>query len=286
MINKKVLDQNKLLVKCENLILGDEINILMVTDVHRDSIYHNKYLLKKHFDEAKEIGAFIFSNGDWFDVMGCHKDPRSKMQDVRPEFIKNDESYLDLVIEESYEFLKPYRNNLLGFGYGNHETAILKHRDTDPLKRLVDLLNAGYDDDIFVSRYFGFLFFHLSQKSGCRVRQFNIMHHHGYGGSAKRSKGVLNVDLDSQQFPFVDVHFSGHTHQKWMVPSISHQLNRMYEIKEKKQFHVKGGSYKKTLGKNMGWEVEKGFNPTPQGGWWINAKYRDKGIELTIKEAN
>lgn len=260
-------------------------SFLFITDVHRDSKYHNHKLLKKHLDQAKDKGAYVFSNGDWFDVMGCFKDPRSKGQDIKPEFLQSDRSYLDLIISESYEFLKPYRNNLLGFAYGNHETAILKHRDTDPLRRLVYLLNQEKGHEILLSQYYGFLFLNFEQKSGGGVRTKNIYHHHGYGGNAKRSKGVLNVDLDSQQYPFADVVFTGHTHQKWMVPQLTHKLKQNLEITQHQQYHVKGGSYKDSFGKGFGWEIEKGMTATPQGGWWIDFTYDCNDIHIEVTEA-
>jgi len=285
MITRKQLSKNKMLIDVLGIKSGFELDLLMVTDVHRDSKYNNRKLLKKHFDEAKEKDALIFSNGDWFDVMGCYKDPRSQSADVRPEFIHPTRSYLDLIIEESYEFLKPYKKNLLAFGYGNHETAILKYRDTDPLRNLVTILNASPGDDILLSQYFGFLFFKFRHINGGHVRRKNIFHHHGYGGSAKRSKGVLNVDLDAQQWPFADIIFSGHTHQKWCVPELLHTLGKDYEISQKKQYHIKGGSYKDSFSTSMGYEAEKNLTPTPQGGYWIKFKYYSKEIHIEIKEA-
>lgn len=271
---------------------GYRQSFLFITDVHRDSKYHNHKLLKKHLNEAKNKGAYIFSNGDWFDVMGCYKDPRSKGQDIKPEFLKSDRSYLDLIVEESYEFLKPYRDNLFAFGYGNHETAILKHRDTDPLRRLVMILNqVKGENDIMMSQYFGFLFFRLRREtSRGGTKSKCIHHHHGYGGNAKRSKGVLNVDLDSQQYPFADAIFTGHTHQKWMVPQLTHKLKQTLEIDQHYQYHIKGGSYKNSFQKAFGWEVEKGFSPTPQGGWWIDLVHDRNGdehlINIEVSEAN
>lgn len=267
--------------------VGRRQKLLMVTDAHYDSHYCDRKLLKKHLQEAKDEDAVIFFNGDLFDVMGCYKDPRSKSADVRPEYIRNDNSYLDLVITDVYEFLKPYAENIALMAYGNHETAILKHRDTDPLKRLVFLLNRHTKKDILLSGYKGVMKIKMGKNEGGTSDCFYIVHHHGYGGNAKRSKGVLKADLEQALYPFADIIFSGHTHQKWYVPLNAYRITQKEEIVLKKQYHLNGGSYKDTSDKSMGFEVEKGFNPTVSGGWWIDfhlrGDRRDKVI--TIREA-
>ena len=135
---------------------GKKLPILLVSDVHFDSRDCNRELLKKHFDEIKKQNGLIFCFGDWFDVMGCHKDPRSKGQDVRPEYLKQDKAYLDLIIQDSFEFLKDYP--IAFMSYGNHETAIIKHRDTDILNTLIFLLrNSG--KQVYKGGYSGYISF-------------------------------------------------------------------------------------------------------------------------------
>ena len=61
-----------------------------------------------------------------------------------------------------------------------------------------------------------------------------------------------------------------------------------HEVVLKTQYHIKGGSYKNTDTKMMGWEVEKGMHKaTPQGGWWINTSLDSyhKGLVFDIVEA-
>lgn len=245
-----------------------QIPILALTDVHYDSKYCDRKKLKAHLDEMIRRDGYCFFNGDLFDVMGCYKDPRSKSEDVRPEYISSSTSYLDAVITDVYEFLKPYADRILFIGYGNHETAILKHRDTDPINRLIHLLNQG-GHNILKSMYYGVARFRF-QRNGRSMNDIYLVHHHGYGGNAKRSKGVLNVDLNSQRFPFADIYFSGHIHQKWQVPVTQEQINQVDELSTKEQIHICGGCYKGLdKPKNMGWAVEKGMSPSVTGGWFI-----------------
>jgi len=245
-----------------------ELSLLALTDVHYDSKICNRKLLKKHLDLAVKKDGYIFFNGDWFDVMGSKGDPRSKPKDIRPEYYAHG-SYLDLVIEDSYEFLKPYKDRILFMGYGNHETAMMSHHDTDPIRRLVSMLDAN----ILTSKYYGVARFRFHHK-GTIVRNKYLVHHHGFGGNAKRSKGVLNVDLNSQRFPFADVFYSGHIHQMWDVTTTIETINANDKLNTKNQIHLCGGTYQGLLDKplTMGWPVEKGMNPSVTGSWFINFK--------------
>jgi len=81
---------------------------LLLSDVHYDSLSCDRKLLKKHLDQAKEHNAQVLIFGDWFDVMGCYGDPRSKSNEIRQDYMSKDFSYLDMVIEDSIEFLQPY----------------------------------------------------------------------------------------------------------------------------------------------------------------------------------
>jgi hypothetical protein len=42
-------------------------------------------------------------------------------------------------------------------GYGNHETAIIKNLETDPLQRFVDLLNYTNKTSVYTGGYGGWL---------------------------------------------------------------------------------------------------------------------------------
>jgi len=187
---------------------------LLLSDVHYDSLHCDRQLLKKHLDQAKEYNAQVLIFGDWFDVMGCYGDPRSKSNEIRQDYMSKDFSYLDMVIEDSIEFLQPYADNILLISEGNHETNIKKRHDTDPLKRLLDGLHA-YNPNICRGRYTGWVLFENKYKKGSHNRTFKLHYHHGFGGNAKRSKGMLDVQLEAMRYPDADILCRGHDHQKW-----------------------------------------------------------------------
>jgi len=237
------------------------------SDVHFDSRKCDRKLLKKHFDACKEENGLIILNGDTLDVMGATRDPRSIANDIRPEYNREDVSYLDAVIFDLYEFLKPYKDNILMIAYGNHETNIVRRQQTDPLKRLHQLLG---NKDIILGGYQNAIKFQFKiHKDGAAASSVWFLHH-GMGGGAKRSKGILSADLLASQFPFADVISCGHDHNKWHFPlSVSDVNFKTSKWKTKRVEVLRTGSYKKKSD-SQGWEVEKGFNKPTLGGYKVN----------------
>ena len=45
---------------------GDELNLLLISDIHWDNPKCDRVLLKKHLDIAKEMNAGVIVNGDFF----------------------------------------------------------------------------------------------------------------------------------------------------------------------------------------------------------------------------
>lgn len=271
----------------------DSLPLLIISDIHYDSLQCDRDSLKKHLDQIQEKNGKILIIGDWFDVMGCHKDPRSKAADIDPRYIQRGRSYLDLVVEDSYEFLKPYTENLELITYGNHETSILKYRDTDPLERLIFLLNQG-KHTVHKGAYAGWILCQLSRKGSPKAKTaFNISYHHGKGGNAKRSKGILYSQLDAMEFPDAHLIVSGHDHNKIYDPSNVRKRIRGDGKTYKDTVHwLKTGSYAKSPD-DFGYVVQSGFMGKRMGGWFCDLDYVRKKkdgketcyIEPTIYEA-
>lgn len=271
--------------KRNNIIFTDtklsELDLLICSDIHFDSLKCDHASFKAHLDTIKEKNGQIIIVGDMFDVMGCHKDPRSKAADINPKYLQRGRSYLDLVVEDTYEFLKPYKENILTITYGNHETAILKHRDTDILDRLVYLLNQHPGKQVIKGDYAGWVLINMVRKGSNDTRQFRIAYHHGKGGSAKRSKGILYSQMDAMEYPDAHMIVSGHDHNKLYDPSnvrrrIAGQKN-MYTYNDTVHW-LKTGSYKRSSD-SMGWEVEKGFHPKRLGGWFVKLTYTRQQVK-------
>ena len=112
---------------------------LLRSDAHHDSAACDREFEIQHLELAKERKAHILDFGDIFDAMQGRYDPRRSYPDMRQEYadamIKNGSSYLDLIVNDAAKFYKPYRLMWLLQGYGNHETSIQKHIDTNLIER-------------------------------------------------------------------------------------------------------------------------------------------------------
>lgn len=246
------------------------------SDIHLDSLKCRRDLLKKDLDEVKDAGGLIFIYGDLLDVMGSFGDRRLKREGVDPQFIVKGRTYIDVVCEYAVDFLSPYRENIAFMSYGNHEMTILDFHDTDPLRRIVYTLNQDHKTNIGLGQYTGWLLFKRHSESG---RDYRLNYHHGFGGNAKRSKGMLNVQLEVMRYPDADILVRGHTHQKWFDPSTARQRISQNGIQFKdKVKYIQMGAYKDGLSDGYGgFENKKNFNPTDIGGWNVHFEWSRVG---------
>lgn len=256
---------------------------LFISDVHFDAVKCDRERLTRHLDQAKKDGAAVFVFGDWFDLMQGKYDPRGTYSDLRPEY--KSITYLDDVIEDTVRFLDLYKGTIKFISRGNHETNIEKRLHTSPLDRVAALHNNS-GGDIVIGGYSGWLLVQMirNEKSAASSK---IHFHHGFGGNAPRSKGVLAVDLDQMQFPDADVIVRGHTHQKWHVPVVVDRITDYGNHYQSRVHHLRTGSYKKLGDRFGGWATEKGFNTPTLGGWWLTMErnLKPEGLRWKIEEA-
>ena len=243
---------------------SNPFSVLQVSDIHIDSIKCDRKLFKKHLKEAEEREALVFINGDLLAVMGCARDPRSSYSDIRPEYLVT--NYLDAVIEDVIEMLSKYKVEYF-IGHGNHETNIFQRMHTDVTKRVVEGLK-GKGLAATMGGYSGWMIYTLRRNiNGGRIplKQF---YHHGYGGNAPRSKGILKVDINMKNHPDANIITTGHDHNNWYLPVTVQRLNKQFKVHNSVVHNIDTGSYKKLGDGFAGWATEKGFaNPT-LGGWW------------------
>jgi len=261
---------------------GETWHTLQISDVHFDSPKCDRILLTKHLKEAETLGAFVVINGDLLDVMGAKKDPRSNYSGIRPEY-KVDQ-YLDSVIEDCIEYLAKFKLSYL-INRGNHETNILKRMHTDPTERIVQgLKGKGVNCDS--GGYSGWIRWKFDGAS----RLSKLQHyHHGYGGNAPRSKGVLGIDIDMKKFPDADIITRGHDHNKWYVPQRVQRISNKMAVSIEEVHNLRTGSYKELGDGFGGWAIEKGFDHPSLGGWWVSFKHHQQNrvhrMDIQVREA-
>lgn len=249
-------------------IEGKSSKLAIISDVHWDNPKCDRKQLKRHLEYCKEHGIKVFINGDFFCLMQGKYDPRRSKKDILPEH--NKANYIDAVIEDAVNWWSPYADLLTVVGYGNHETAIIKNLETDPLQRFVDLLNYTNKTQVFTGGYGGWLIFKMNHSGGHFTK--NIKYFHGSGGGGIVTKGAINLTRSLEMYENMDVFIMGHIHENSSRNDVRESLayntgKRTYEL-QKKNIHLAiCGTYKEEYGDGaFGWHVERGAPVKPTGG--------------------
>lgn len=245
---------------------------LMISDVHWDNPKCKRDTLKKHLEDAIKQGAKVVINGDFFCLMQGKYDPRRNKKDILPEH--NVANYLDAVIEDAINWWSPYAEHILWIGYGNHETAIIKNTETDPLQRFVDLLNYKNKTSIQVGGYGGWWKIRMIHGAN-RHLTFNVKYYHGTGGGGAVTKGVIQNNRMGVMIAGADCIWMGHVHELYHVidgqESLENHSKRGYFVKHKYVHHIRTAAYKEEYGAgDFGYHIEKGRPPKPIGGYMLS----------------
>ncbi len=249
---------------------SDSANFMLVSDVHLDNVHCDQSLFKLHLEQAVEEDAHIFDGGDYFCGMQGRYDPRADKSQLRPELQTND--YLGALVKYNCGFIQPYAKRIILMRKGNHETSILRHNQLDLNQSLVAMLNDRTGSNIMAGGYSGWTFFRCkrAQQKGC-IKMFA---HHGYGGAAPVSRGLIQTNRMAVWLPDADIVWTGHTHNEWVVPIGRRRINGHGTVWNDEQLHVKTPGYKVNPPDGQeGWETERGFAPGTVGCAMLKISY-------------
>jgi hypothetical protein len=270
-------------------LIGIEVKIAMLSDLHWDNPHCDRDMLKRHLDYCLEEDIPVMINGDMFCLMQGRGDNRRNKSDIRPEH--NNTKYLDSIVETAIEWFLPYANIIKLIGYGNHETAVIKWQETDILQRFVDLLNYKAGSNIHTGGYGGWLVVRQSSnKNNTTSFSTKIKYFHGSGGGGIVTKGAINLTRALETYENFDVFSMGHIHENSCRNDVRDTLeqhpNSGYTLKQKQLHLMLTGTYKEEYGDgSQGWHVERGAPIKPLGGRILTIKcIRERsGEKKTIK---
>ena len=247
-----------LTLRHDGIAAGWEQRYLLISDVHFDSPHCDRRLLTKHLEQAKAGGAGVLVIGDWFDAMQGKNDKRAHKEGTRKEDKKD--AYFDGLVDHSAEYLEQYAANVVMMGKGNHETAIIKHNETDLLARLCKQLGTCH------MGYSGFvrLMFDINNKRTQRRLYF----FHGSGGGGPVTKGVIQTNRRAASVE-ADIFVTGHIHEAWALENVVLKLSDKGVPYQSTQLHIQLPTYKQEYTLRGGFHIEKGRPPKPLGGYWL-----------------
>lgn len=236
---------------------------LLMSDVHFDSPHCDRRLLTKHLEQAKVDDAGVICVGDWFDAMGGKNDRRANKSTIRDE--DKVDNYFDALVDSASEFLEPYRAQLVMMSDGNHESAIVKHNETDLLERLCRQLGTHH------AGYSGFIRFMFQGEKGKRTTR-RYYWHHGYGGGGPVTKGVIGNQRRATMVD-ADIFHTGHVHEAITEEFVRVKMNDSGRVYLATELHIITPGYKQEYDMRGGFQLEKGNAPKPTGAYWLEFEY-------------
>jgi len=244
------------------LTAGDKTGILYMSDIHWDAKTCNRTLLKKHLDKAKENNWGVVIAGDVFDAMQGKFDPRRNMDELRPELQVG--NYFDELINLATEWFAPWASIIHLASYGNHETSIIRHNNTDLLERWVYSMRTVNKSPVVKGGYgtWHMLRFMSGKKVGTTKKAY---YYHGKGGASPVTLGVIDTNRQAAFLNDVDLVVNGHNHQGYVVGLPKIGLTERGKIERGITYFLRTPGYKASgIDEPFGFDIEK-LSPKPNG---------------------
>jgi hypothetical protein len=275
--------RNVLIVRFTGISAGWEQWVLLSADRHHDNVYCDRDLERRHLEQVKERGGFVIDAGDLFCAMQGKWDPRSNMDDIRPEDVGQD--YLDRIAKHAAEFYGPYADRFLVIGKGNHETSVLNRHGVDLTSNLVHRMNSEHGGQVAIGGYGGWVRFQFERHGTGRMSK-NLKYFHGAGGGGPVTRGVIQTNRQAVYLPDADIVLNGHTHDSWLLSRGRERLTQQGRVKKDLIHFVRTPGYKDEYADGFsGFHVERWGDPRPIGAVWLRFFYHDRDIELELTQA-
>jgi hypothetical protein len=187
---------------------GQSFKIIPIADIHFDGFGKKStcdYIkLKKDLARNVDDTTKILGIGDWFGGI-IPSDTRRYNKDLDAA---KTSAILDESVDGLVEIFKPYKNNIVCVGTGNHEETVLQRCGTNLLERFVQKLNPN----ILLMGYSWLLKLRFSE-NGHRVRSLIVRGHHGWGGGSKSEGSDITKYSHDVKFWNAQLFLYGHVHK-------------------------------------------------------------------------
>jgi hypothetical protein len=147
-------------------------------------------------------------------------------------------------VNTAVEWFAPYAKNLLLVGYGNHETSIIHHQETDILQRFASTLNYATGSAVEVGGYGGTIDIRV-QHDNLRGVNFVTHYFHGSAGGGPVTRGVIQDQRLLASTEGYDLTWMGHVHELYYHQNIIHRYDRSTKTLLQKPIHqLRTATYK------------------------------------------
>ena len=254
-----------------NLNRSERGRIFFVGDLHLDSAYADRGALRYALDQAVAADAPIVILGDVFDAMQSRGDRRASKDALITRYGRND--YLNAMLEDAIEFLRPYARHVWIMLHGNHDADITKYHEVDLIRLLAHELNRE-GADIATPGYQTHVALKLRPSTSKFAHVVWGFVTHGHGGGAVMTGGVLNASRRAMWLPQPDFVISGHLHRDFgNFPTGQLRVTQGGRVYKFSVRHAQCGAWKNESPSAANWANQKGMHPVPVGpAYWLEAR--------------
>ena len=280
---------------------GFEQDIRLMSDTHIGARNVDYKLIKEEVADAIKSKARLLLNGDVFDMILVKDMKRFRADCLHPKLTGKGD-LVNQAIEWAVEIFGPAADLIDMVGVGNHEEAVTKYHGTDVTKLFVNELKRKrrrIDHTIHYGGYTGFVDYRFrwpnksASKTSHDSKRFVIYYHHGAGGGAPITKGM--IDFSRKGWVDADVIWHGHKHhdltnkiQRLACPILGYQPNvrTVRHIQTGAYFDTYQGQTQESLGENgrlTNYAADWGVAPSGKGGTIVRLSFGSNDAPYTVQ---
>ena len=232
--------------------------LALFSDIHLGATDIQEDKLKDDLKRSCDEGRRILFNGDMVEAIL----PMDKKRYTPSRAMSNRDDVLNELTYYAVDTLAPYVDFIDLIGTGNHDDAPIKYNGYDIVGAIVTLLNTKRSKtlgNIHRAGYQGYARYSIGNQlpSGLKHKSaFTIYHHHGSGGSAPVSKGMIDFNRIIYSHD-ADLYWLGHKHvgthdpyviRDWLTAQNNYEVRRSQAVftpgyKNARSFSPKSGGY-------------------------------------------
>jgi len=233
---------------------GDKFRLKVIADVHLGAVACDEKAFKDYLADCND-NTYYLGIGDLYDAIIVTDKRYDKSSDA-----SDGDDIVDFQVNKGVELLEPYKDKILGLGYGNHERTIIRRSGSDMMKRTCRRLGVP---ELGYSGLFKLIF---RMKHGA-ARSVIIRYHHGFGGGSRTQGADLTKFSKDAAHWDADLFLYGHVHRK-QDDEIQRLGLRGTKLIAKPKIIVICGTFLKTYldGSDATYSEVAGYPPTTIGG--------------------
>lgn len=266
---------------------GKAHKLMLMSDLHLLAKDTDESRIIEDLEEAKDEGARVLLNGDIFEAIKFGGGDRRASSGRLHDADHGVDATVNGWLKYAYDFLAPYADIIDLIGVGNHETALMRFNGVEIVQLLVEKLNASRTKSlppIIYAGYEGVIRYIFSVGNKSTSFSFQIRFHHGGGGSAPVTKGMIDFNRMETWMHGADMLWIGHKHWCWASRGVNEFIPRrgsrttFVETRNvmTAAYKDRGQEFDDNGAHVYDWPQEKNFVPQPQGGVMVHLKPREK----------